>query len=96
MLTAILSLFLVSCAKDFPKDPEIKEYFLVIIDNDMKPYCVNYDLISYSPFKIKNPKYLDITACNMVGGFSPSDTQKIINYTNDVKKWAEKQKSKGR
>lgn len=89
----ILSLFITSCSIPFPKDPEIKEFYVVLFDKSNKPVCTKYDLISYAPFKITNPKYLDISQCNAMGGFKPDDIQKLINYSMEVKEWAQSKTS---
>lgn len=96
ILLIAISLFVISCANPYPKEPDIKHFYVVLFDGDQNPICTRYDIISQIPFKIKNPKYFDIEHCQGMGGFFPDDIQKLINYSKEVKKWAEETQKKCR
>jgi hypothetical protein len=95
-LITLLSIFFLSCQQGFPPDPEVKKFYLVVLNGDMNPTCIEYDVLNYIPFKVGNAKFKTIEACEMVGGFKPEDVKKITTYMYDVKKWGEMKESQCR
>jgi len=85
-----LSLFIVACSGgDFPKFPQIE--YVYEIDTDNKA-CAQFLVVSLDPFKLKYDKDLPIESCNGLMGLKPGDVQKIMNFKDDAKHWAEKHK----
>lgn len=91
---AIASLFFIGCANPYPKEPDLNHFYVILYDGDQNPICTRYDVINIIPFKIKNPKYFDMEKCSGMGGFLPEDIQKIMNYSLEVKSWAEEKQKK--
>lgn len=81
-------LLYVGCQQGFPKEPEVKKFYLVVFDKNKKPLCAEYDVLEYIPFTIGNGKFYDISKCDMIGGFIPEDVRKISLFMQEVKDWA--------
>lgn len=54
--------------------------------------CLEFDVMSWHPYKIKFNSEVDLTKCNLVGGYSPDDIKKILNWSDDVYVWANDRK----
>lgn len=54
--------------------------------------CLKFDVVSLRPYQIKFVGVVDISECNLVGGYKPSETQGILNWVDDVYEWAKDRK----
>lgn len=94
----VASLSLTACGlKDFPAFPDVKEQYYVDVacgEKSCEVTCVKFDIISTYPYKIdsEKPQLVDLKECQGVGGFSLEDTQKILNFTDDVQRYFESHK----
>jgi hypothetical protein len=55
-------------------------------------HCAKFEIVEQHPVSIKFIEEVGLKSCHLVGGFGPSDTQKLFNYINDMWDWAETRK----
>jgi hypothetical protein len=92
LLILCASLCLVSCksTRDFPLFPSdiVRTQYALLQDRDGSLVCVEYDIVSVEPYRIKRKAiYRDLMMCNGVGGFKPEEFQAVKNWTNDAVEW---------
>lgn len=54
--------------------------------------CLEFDIISWQPYKIKFVAEVPAKQCNLTGGYAPKDVQRILNWIDDVYLWAKDRK----
>jgi hypothetical protein len=55
-------------------------------------HCLKFEILSKIPYEIKFLQIVDLTECNLMGGYKPADMQAIHNWAQDVKGWSETRK----
>lgn len=103
LLILAVSSFLFGCADaTFPKLPDVKDHYYIDMkckrDQNKKCVevielnCVKFEVMSFNPYKIANKKFVALGECETVGGYIASDFVKVLNFQDDVNKWAETKK----
>ena len=91
----VISLIFVGCAQtSLPKFPDIKKHFMVSVDDVKQAHCLEFDIVSTRPYKIKFNKEVELEFCSGVGGYTPKDFSKLLNWVSDVDHWAESRPKK--
>lgn len=54
--------------------------------------CLEFDVVTWMPYKIKFLQQAPMSTCNLIGGYAPSEIQSILNFISDVYAWADKKK----
>lgn len=54
--------------------------------------CLEFDIVSTRPYKIKLVGITELKNCHLVGGYKPHDTQALLNWADDVYEWAKDRK----
>ena len=54
--------------------------------------CLEFEIVSRQPYKIKFLSQVDLIECNGVGGFKPSSMRSLVNWIDDVAAWAKENK----
>lgn len=54
--------------------------------------CLKFLILNLHPYKIKFLSEVPIKECNGVGGYSTADLKSVLNWVEDVFKWAEQKK----
>lgn len=54
--------------------------------------CLKFEIVSKVPYKIKFIAEVPVKECNGVGGYKPKDSVSLLNWIDDVTKWAETKK----
>lgn len=81
------------------KGEETPEYVKKYIDNindfnllaatvDSPIDCLEFDILSTRPYKLKLVGVVEVKNCHMVGGYKPHDTQSLLNWADDAYNWA--------
>lgn len=63
-------------------------------ENGERAHCLEFDIISTRPYKIKFNKEVELEFCSGVGGYTPKDFVKLMNWISDVDHWAESRPKK--
>lgn len=78
---------------DIPDFPPIIEMDLLTKDTTtLLVRCLEFEIVSKAPYKIKFIKQVDLAICNGVTGFKPKDAINIFNWMDDVYEWAKDRK----
>lgn len=85
ILILVASLSVISCKDNPPPFPEIKNQYLIYFGNENT--CIQYEILSYSPYQIGNAKYLNINSCHLITGFTHQDMKAILQWKEDVENW---------
>lgn len=93
LLILVASSLLVACAeqRDMPAFPFdlVKTQYALISANDGTLRCIEYDIVSHNPYKIKRKAiYTNLAACDGVGGYKPQAFISIKNWADDMGAWA--------
>lgn len=54
--------------------------------------CLEFEILSKYPYKIKFTREAPIKVCNGVGGYAPSQFQSLLNWVDDVRIWSQDRK----
>ena len=54
--------------------------------------CLEFEVVSKYPYKIKFLSVQALAVCNGVGGFKPESMQSLLNWVDDVYYWAKDRK----
>ncbi len=103
LLMLVASLSLIGCGmKNFPEFPDVSKQYLIDMDVNCagdvcsvkQVNCVEFEILSKYPYKLdaENPKFVELAKCNGVGGFTLEDTQKILNWSDDVQSYFDNHK----
>lgn len=54
--------------------------------------CLEFDIVSKHPYKIKFNAVVELPVCSGVGGYKAEDMVQVLNWVDDVWAWAETKK----
>ena len=54
--------------------------------------CLEFDVVTWMPYKIKFLQQVPLSSCNLIGGYQAGEIQAILNFISDVYAWADKKK----
>lgn len=95
LLKTLLTLSLltvVGCKSSFPAWPEsVQSHFFLAFDQAGAAHCYSYKIISQYPYKIAEKLELNPLACEGLSGYLPHEMKDMMNYSNDVKAWVDKE-----
>ena len=83
-------------------DMVFSEHLLLYVDNredislseDSKYHCIKFDIVNYSPYRLKYVGEVSIQNCHLVGGFNPTDMKLVTNWISEVQYWYSQYRNK--
>ena len=92
LLISVLSLLLISCGNsNLPQAPTIKNQYSIVVREGVA-YCLQYEIQSVHPYKVKFDKVVELVECNNLNGFTPHDITQMLNYVDDLYSFADAHK----
>jgi hypothetical protein len=86
------SLLLVGCGNsNLPPAPSIKTQYSIAVREGVA-YCLQYEIQSVHPYKVKFNKVVELVECNNLNGFNPHDITLMLNYVDDLYSFADAHK----
>lgn len=60
-----------------------------MINPEVVARCLEFQIVSHTPYKIKYLGERPIQTCNGVGGYKPSDFETLLKWSENIRLWVE-------
>lgn len=60
-----------------------------MLDENIVARCLEFQIVSHTPYKLKYLGERPLKDCNGVGGYKPSDFETLLSWSENIRLWAE-------